>query len=222
VNLSKCDNFSNHIYRSFGLTNLQLNVFIKSMANRLREIRESKGMTQTDVARQVPMATGTYQKYEDGTTKLTDERARQFARILGVTPGAIRGEEAPKIEIYGHILNAQVFPSDHSQIVAPAYDVFVPPELRATAAVNVSDDSLEPFASRGAVLMYPACEFVSPAAIGHISILCTTDGRCLIRRILPAARAGYYNLVTVLSTKPEETVLKWAAPITDIRLLNGA
>ena len=57
--------------------------------NRLRELREARGLTQTSLALLVGVAERTYRSWEAGTNVPTARNARRLARRLGVTVEAL-------------------------------------------------------------------------------------------------------------------------------------
>ena len=59
------------------------------VGRRIREIRESKGMTQAELGEKVGLNGDRVQKYENGARKPKTELLKQFARALGVSTLAL-------------------------------------------------------------------------------------------------------------------------------------
>lgn len=53
----------------------------------IRVLRFKKGMTQSDLAKQLSISFQQLQKYEKGTNRVSASRLADIANILGVTPG---------------------------------------------------------------------------------------------------------------------------------------
>lgn len=65
---------------------------------RIRVLREAKGLSQSDIANSLKIATQNYWKIEKGKTELTVSRLTQIAEILGVSVIKLLTGEAQKVE----------------------------------------------------------------------------------------------------------------------------
>ena len=63
------------------------------MKNNLKRIRESKGLEQADVARDLDISLSTYRSWEQGSRGLNGEKLIMFAQYFGVTTDSILGTE---------------------------------------------------------------------------------------------------------------------------------
>lgn len=63
------------------------------MKNNLKQIRESQGLEQTDVARDLEIPVSTYRSYEQGTRGLNGEKLIMFARYFKVSTDTILGSQ---------------------------------------------------------------------------------------------------------------------------------
>lgn len=63
-------------------------------ADRIRQLRESKGLTQEELAKRLNTTKQTISKYEKGiVTNIPSDRIEALAKILGTTPEYILGWE---------------------------------------------------------------------------------------------------------------------------------
>ena len=61
-----------------------MNDITKKTANRLKELRQQKGLTQAEVAMQAAINTNTYAKIERGEQAATVVMLEKIAQVLGV------------------------------------------------------------------------------------------------------------------------------------------
>jgi DNA-binding XRE family transcriptional regulator len=61
-----------------------MNDITKKTANKLKELRQQKGLTQADVATKAAINTNTYAKIERGEQAATVIMLEKIARVLGV------------------------------------------------------------------------------------------------------------------------------------------
>lgn len=64
----------------------QVSVDDLSVATRIREIRQERGLSQTEIAEALGISFQQFQKYEQGRNRISAARLVAIARILGVTP----------------------------------------------------------------------------------------------------------------------------------------
>lgn len=65
------------------------------MANRIRELREARGLTLEQISERVETSVQQISRLERGDRRLTDEWMRKIARALGVPPAALLADSAP-------------------------------------------------------------------------------------------------------------------------------
>ena len=63
------------------------------VGSRIKLIRQSLGMTQSELAKKMSVSKQAISKAESGNEDLSTTRVRKFADALGVTPGYIMGWE---------------------------------------------------------------------------------------------------------------------------------
>lgn len=68
----------------------------KTIGRRLRELRQSRGLTQAEVARALDIKQAVVSEYERGTVRLHGALLAGFARVLRASADEILGLEKPK------------------------------------------------------------------------------------------------------------------------------
>ncbi len=74
---------------------------MKTMPEILRELRASKSMTQSDVAKILGLTTNAYQSYERGTSEPGCKALSKLADFYGVTTDYLLGREAQTAPLAG-------------------------------------------------------------------------------------------------------------------------
>lgn len=71
--------------------------------NKIKEVRELRGMNQTELARRIGTTASTISRLEDGKRRLSEMYLTPIAKALGVTPGELIGGEiqtvSPEMQI---------------------------------------------------------------------------------------------------------------------------
>ena len=67
------------------------------MANRIKQLREARGLTLEQVATAAGTSLQQVQRLENGKRRLTDDWMRRLALPLGVAPAALLADEPPDI-----------------------------------------------------------------------------------------------------------------------------
>lgn len=67
------------------------------MKNNLKQIRESKGLEQAEVASDLDISLSTYRSWEQGARGLNGEKLILFARYFGVSTDTILGTDFSKL-----------------------------------------------------------------------------------------------------------------------------
>lgn len=80
-------------------------------ALRLRTLREKKGLSQRDVARQIGVTRAAYNKYECGVSRPV-RRLEELSALFGVTADYILGQDETAFESEMHDITSY----DHSQV----------------------------------------------------------------------------------------------------------
>jgi transcriptional regulator with XRE-family HTH domain len=64
-----------------------------AVSNRLRKLREERGLTRREVALRIGVTESTIVRWEALERRIPDERKLQLAEMLDVTPSQLRGWE---------------------------------------------------------------------------------------------------------------------------------
>lgn len=77
------------------------------MGNRLKTLRTQRSLTQEKLAEMVGVTHATIQRWESGKVAMTDERIADLARVLGIKPWEIVGDEesARNLEAFERVLS---------------------------------------------------------------------------------------------------------------------
>ena len=100
--------------------------------NRLKELREEKGLKQDEVGRIIGVHNATISKYEVGTSSLTEDLIMKFCDLYGVTADYLLGRSSQR--------HASVSEMD-AELLA-AYHA-APIQIQ-----NIVDTALEPYRSK--------------------------------------------------------------------------
>ena len=68
------------------------------MKNNLKQIRESQGLEQADVARDLDISLSTYRSWEQGARGLNGEKLVMFAKYFKVTTDTILGSQYSELD----------------------------------------------------------------------------------------------------------------------------
>jgi transcriptional regulator with XRE-family HTH domain len=71
----------------------------KSLGSRIREMREKKGWSLTELAQRASISRSYLHQIERGESAPTEEKIRQLATALGALPSELLGEEPPTVNI---------------------------------------------------------------------------------------------------------------------------
>jgi transcriptional regulator with XRE-family HTH domain len=62
-----------------------------AVPNRLRELREERGLTRREIAIRLDVAESTVERWETAKRRIPDERKLELAEMLGVSPAELMG-----------------------------------------------------------------------------------------------------------------------------------
>lgn len=82
------------------------------MKNNLKQIRESQGLDQADVASDLGISLSTYRSWEQGSRGLNGEKLIMFARYFKVSTDAILGSQ------YSELGKSMVLTSSEERLIA--------------------------------------------------------------------------------------------------------
>lgn len=185
--------------------------------NRLREIREARGLSLSKLAATTNKPTSSVARFETGEYQLTFDDAEIFAKALGVEPADIFRNPHRPIAVVGYIgAGAEVFPIDDHAKGAGLDEVECPRGLdpSSTVAVKVRGDSMWPMVDDGWLIFYsrgsdqPPADLVGRTVVAHLA-----DGRTLVKKLRRGASPGRFDLLSTNAAPIEDVELEWASPV---------
>lgn len=167
---------------------------VSSFGARMKELRVARGISQVELARRIgrhQTAIGPYERNEYAPPRDIVER---LAEVLETTPEfLVFGRQVAQagLALIGHIGPGGVLAREES-----IRDQRIPPlAVGRLAATLVEDDTMAPVLRRGQIaLVAMTAEPDADRLLGREVLAELGDGRALLRRLLPAAEAGSYDL----------------------------
>lgn len=152
--------------------------------NRLKELRKSRNMTQTDVARIVGIGQSGYSFWESGRSKIDDASLRKLATLYDVTVDYLLGVDVPpqkgvRIPVYRAV--AAGIPIEAIEDVVDWEEI--EPDLAASGkffGLRIAGQSMEPRICDGDVVIVRQQE---DASTGDIAIVLVNGNDATCKRI---------------------------------------
>ncbi len=189
----------------------------QGMKLRLKELLEERQLKQVWLVNKLDLSPGYVSHLVGNTRTPSPALLARLADAFGV-PVAQLMADRPPVAVAGRIgAGAAVELVDAYPKGDGLYHVAAPEDLPASqiVAVEVVGDSMEPLIEEGDIIFFTR-HFVGidDAAVGHVAIVCTEDGRALVKKIVQGREPGSFDLYSINpSTPPEYGVkLSWAAP----------
>lgn len=162
--LSNMDNARNYIlYTKPVAAHIHSGYWLRAMRNRLKEIREARGLSVKELATLVKSSAPKIYKLEDGTQRLTDYWLARLAPALGVAPEDLVASGPLSVPLRYHVAGAFSEGVDGFDLAEP-HERIHPPKSVAHAedcfAVQVRDNSADRLYPRGTVLVVRPLAFV--------------------------------------------------------------
>lgn len=196
--------------------------------NRIKELRQSKGMTQGGLA----LATGFKQSeismWESGSRNITLSKLAKIAEALGVDAVDLvadtdkGGEIIPVVGYVG--AGAEVFPiDDHAKGFGmgesdPSEWGHFPQNMKRekSVALEVRGDSMMPLIQDGDLIFYD--ERLPGVPLEFINTRCVVwllDGKCLVKWVRAGSRAGHYTLDSInpADDSIKDALVQWSAKV---------
>jgi len=188
------------------------------MKLRLKELLKSRNISQTSLADGVGVNKSFISDIANNKKLPSTTTLAAIAKFLDVEISALQESER-KIAVAGKVgAGAAVDLVDAYAKGDGLYHVACPEDLPTSGvvAVEVVGDSMAPIIQSGDVLFFTRHFFgVDPAAVNHVSICETEDGRALVKHIRPGREPKTFDLHSANNSNQTEyaTHLKWAAPL---------
>lgn len=195
----------------------------RSVRNRLREIRDSKGLTLREVAERAKTSEQQLGRLEKGQRRLSDYWIARLAPALEVAPDEIWSDSRdtiPSVPIVGYVgAGAQVYNFDDQTNLDY---VEVMPGAEETYALAVRGDSMFPRYLPGDLIFYTPVDFVDEArVIGRECVVQIAGDGALsptyVKRVQRGSKPGLYRLASYNAPDIEDVRIAWAAPVAWIK-----
>lgn len=184
--------------------------------NRIRELREEKGLTIEELAERVGTKYQNIQRIEVGRMPLTEKWMRQIAPHLGVAPGSLLSDDddsEPTVPIVGYVGAGEVIINVHDpggglgRVAPPGGDL-------KTVAVVVRGESMYPRYLDGELLFFEPNSLGVPGdCIGRDCVVQVRSGPTYIKRLMRGARDGLYRLVSYKAPDIDDVDVLWASRV---------
>lgn len=196
------------------------------LKDKLRETREARGWSQSELARRSGVKPQTIQSIEAGKTRKPANIVK-IAEALSVTaeflmnPDEDRstdGRDKRTTPIIG-VVQAGTAAIDYSVGQGELGEVERPPMATFnTVALEVRGESMGGRIEHGDVVYYDERrEPVTPDLFGRLCIVGASDGRVMLKKLQPGSRPGRFHLISYSADPEFDVPVDWAARVTLIK-----
>lgn len=157
------------------------------MPNKIKEIREQRGLTQDELGRRTGTTGATISRLEAGRRKLSQEYMETIAKALNVAPGDLVGKAVPAVSETHLIPIVGDVAQDNWRVAAAGegksegvIPVLLPPKVNhlSGSAYRVTDDHAEWLVGRGGYIIAVPVEGLRKTPLdGDILIVRSKEGR---------------------------------------------
>lgn len=202
-----------------------LPIMADELAQRIKQLRQKRGMNQTEFAEALEVTQATVSRWENGSIPdhdhlyaLANMAGTTIERFIGTTPIAldVSGEPIPVVGFVG--AGATVYAWDDLEQGDGHDFVERPPFVKGQAvAVEVRGDSLIPVAEDGWRLVYVGDQTViEDEVLNRLCVVALTDGRILVKRLARGSKPQRYHLISTNAPMIEDAEIMWAARVRAI------
>lgn len=195
---------------------------MEELKDRLRIVRESRGWSQSELARRSGVKAQTIQAIEIGKTRKPSNIVA-ISDALGVRAeylmGAKGNGQRQMTPIIG-VVQAGTYSIDYSVGEGTPLGEVERPAMatHSTVALEVRGDSMGGRVEDGDIIFYDERrEPVTPDLYGKLCVIGATDGRVMLKRLKPGSRPGRYHLISYAADPEFDVPVDWAAKVTSIR-----
>ena len=182
--------------------------------NRIRELREARGLTQAQLAELVGTTGQQMGRLEAGARKLTVEWMQLLAPALGVNMADLMVRDTGTVPLVGIVgAGAEIFAIDDHMKGGGLEEVERPQGASSsTVAVRVRGDSMKPAYKDGDLLYYDRqANGDLDHLIGNDCVVKLSDGRTLVKEL--RRNSGGYWLHSYNADPMMDVEIDWAAKI---------
>lgn len=195
-----------------------------TLATRIKAIRQTAGLNQTEFAERLGTAQSTVARWEKGAEPsgpmlhaIATVANTSVEQLLGT--GDLADQQADQIPVVGYVgAGAAVTPFDDYAPGDGMAFVERPPFVSGRAvAVEVKGDSLLPVAEDGWRLVYTGEQAIlEDQVLNKLCVVQLRDGRLLVKRLMRGSKPQRYHLVSTNAPIMEDVEIDWAAPVRAI------
>lgn len=186
-------------------------------SNRIKELRESKGMTLEELAGETGLSTSYVQRLENGERNLAVKHFDAFARALSVRPRDLLGVEEGNtvVSVVGKIGAGQEILPEFEQLPPDGlFQIEVPfPVPPNTLAFEVDCDSMWPRYDPGDVVLCWREGLNVAEVIGWEAAVITDKGQRYLKRIMQGSKAKLFNLESFNAPVIRDVKLNWISKV---------
>lgn len=189
--------------------------------NRLKELRQARGLSHDKLAERVNTSRGQIYQLEKGLRKLSLDWMVRLAEALGCQPTDLISDQPIMVPVVGIVgAGAEVFPIDDHMQGTGIEEVEAPPGVdpRETVALRIKGDSMMPFMPEGTIVYYS--ERFDGGCDAYLNKLCVVkikDGPTLLKMLKKGYARGRFNLMSYNADMIEDVQLEWCAKIIFIK-----
>lgn len=193
----------------------------KSPPNRIREVRESLGMTIEKLAEETGLSVSYVSRLESGGRNLSVRNMNLFAHALKVHPEDLLSSPKPKsnvVSVMGKIgAGAEISPDEEQVPPEGLYEIEAPFPIPDDAiAFEVAGDSMYPRYDEGDIIICYRQGINAGEVIGWEAAVKTADGHRYLKKILKGSTPGSYDLESHNAPPIRNVHLLWIAAVQSV------
>ena len=173
-----------------------------AMKLKIKEIRESRGISQEKMAELLGISPGLYSMLERQKRRMNETYLDGIAAILGTRVTDLIDEGGQPIAVAGEVgAGSRIELNDAYLKGAGLFHVACPSGMNphGIVAVVVRGDSMEPMYFDGDVVFYSRAtdQGILSEDIGRPCIVCDEDGNVWLKQVKRGADVGLFNLISL-------------------------
>lgn len=190
--------------------------------NRIKELRNARGMTLEALAGEVGLSVPYVQRLENGERNLAVKHFEAFAAALKVQPRDLVSADLPNavpegvvVKVVGRIgAGAEILPEYEQVPHDGLFQIEVPfPVPENTLAFEVDGDSMWPRYDSGDVILCWREGTNANEIIGWEAAVRTDDGKRYLKRILKGSKAKHFDLESFNAPAIRNVKLDWVSKV---------
>lgn len=192
------------------------------MKNNLKKIRESRGLTQEQLAQKIvpPTSRSVIVNLEKGINKLHSGWLKRLSVALRCEPEELIADKIKRaVPIIGEVgAGAIIHSYDDHEKGAGLDEIEAPPGTPSDViAVIVRGESMYPMMRDGWLLFYHReYDGVPPDCLGRVCVIELPDGRKYVKEIKLGSKNGFYHLLSHNAEPMLDQRVLWAAKVINI------